>query len=91
MSKETPRRLEERYRAIKYKKEFQISSQGKANWVREWNKRLPAGTAVILRLNGRVCRVVLDDPAELVAGVPVVRLPGIGLVRLSQVEQVEVE
>lgn len=89
MSKETPRRLEERYRAIKYKKGFQISTQDKANWVREWNK-MPAGTAVILRLNGRVRRVMLDDPAELIAGVPVVRLPGIGLVRLSQVEQVEV-
>jgi hypothetical protein len=37
-------------------------------------------------IDGRVRRVVLDEPAELLAGVPVVRLPGIGLVRLSQVE-----
>jgi len=79
----------QKYLARKYKKGYRLSTQDKDAWVREWNRSFPAGTCAALRIDGRVRRVVLDEPAELLAGVPVVRLPSIGLVRLSQVEVME--
>ncbi len=79
----------QKYLARKYKKGYRLSTQDRQEWVRSWNHSFPAGTCVSLRIDGYVRRVVLDEPAELVSGVPVVRLPGIGLVRLSQVEVVE--